>query len=730
MQSRHPLLVLLALLLCPLAAFAQGLAIHQEIAPVPRRPVRPDYSIKSVSYEATVRDQVADVQLSQVFRNDSSRDLEVEYLFPLPPEAVVSQFTLMVDGKELAAKMYSREEANRIYESIVRSKQDPALLQYVGYGLLKTNVFPLPKGAERKVTLRYSQVCRRDQGVTELAFPMAGGRALNKPIDDFKASVRVEGSGKIKSVYSPSYAIDITRPGDTAAVIKFAATNFTPAEDLRLFWSLSDKPIGATLLSFRPSDKEDGYFLLLASPDVKAPDASVASKTVIFVIDKSGSMAGPKIEQARNALKFVLNNLREGDTFNIVAYDQKVESFKPELQRFDNETRAEALRFVDSIHDGGSTNIDGALRRAMELVGEATRPSYVIFLTDGLPTAGEQNESRIAENAKAANKARARLFSFGVGFDVNARLLDRLSTQNGGASEYVKPNENIETAVAKFYGKMTSPVATGLKLDLAGSEMNRLYPRELPDLFAGGQLVAVGRYRASGDTTIRLSGTIGGKPQTYEFAGKLAAASTDETYGFVEKLWATRRVGEIINELDLRGKNQELIDELVRLATKHGILTQYTAFLADERTELSNFRENGKAASERIFEAKDGLATNSGGAYGVNQRAAKAQLQSNAQVAGGAQAWTDANGRVNYEAGCQVVGNRAMFMRQGRWVDPTVTAEETKAAEVVEQFTDRYFELARTNANLRRYLALPEGCTVRVDGKVYQVNAPQQQNRG
>jgi Ca-activated chloride channel family protein len=364
------------------------------------------------------------------------------------------------------------------------------------------------------------------------------------------------------------------------------------------------------------------------------------------------------------------------------------------------------------------------------LAGDTGRPSYVIFMTDGLPTAGEQNPANIARNAKEANRAKARLFAFGVGFDVNARLLDQLTTDNAGASEYVRPNENIESAMAKFYGRMTAPVMTHLKLELARGDVNRMYPRDIPDLFAGGQIVSVGRYRESGETKIRLSGRVGDREQTFEFPATLARGSWDETNGFIEKLWATRRVGEVINELDLRGRNQELIDELVRLSTKHGILTPYTAFLADERTNLFSSKDNADRAEQAAFAGADSL-SNVTGPSGVNLRAAKGGMQrAEAAPQQGRQRYMDAKGLMKEEDNVQIVGNKAMFRRSNRWVDPTVTPDEEKKAEVVEQFSDRYFELARNNTSLRKYLALPEGCTVKIEGRVYQINAAQQPTRG
>ena len=211
-------------------------------------------------------------------------------------------------------------------------------------------------------------------------------------------------------------------------------------------------------MSYRPDPEDDGYLLLLASPQFQAPDAEREAKNIIFVLDRSGSMEGEKMEQARAAVKYVLENLRDGDLFNIVAYDTTIESFRPELQEYSDQTRQEALGFIHGLYAGGGTNIDGALDTALTQLVDDERPSYVIFLTDGQPTIGETNESKIVQATSERNLTDARIVSFGVGYDVNSRLLDRISRENHGQTEYVRPNEDIEVYVSRLYSKINSPV--------------------------------------------------------------------------------------------------------------------------------------------------------------------------------------------------------------------------------------------------------------------------------
>jgi Ca-activated chloride channel homolog len=581
-------------------------------------PVNRAYEIRELSIDARIRDQVAEVQVSQTFHNPGSTQIEAEYLFPLPDQAGVQNLVLMVDGRELSGRLLPKDEARRIFEEIVRSKRDPALLEYMGRGLFRTSVFPIPPGADRKVTLRYTELCRRDRDVVEFAFPMATQKYSARPIQKLALTVRIENRDPIKSVYCPTHDASIVRPGEREVKATLERRDVLPSSDFRLVYTVAEGALGATVLSYRPTDGEDGYFLLLASPQVKPIDARPLPKTVVFVIDRSGSMAGKKMEQARNALQSVLNNLRDDDTFNIIAYDDRIEAFKPELQRYSSTTRAEAERFVANIREGGSTNIDGALKAGLAMIPDDSKPNYVIFLTDGLPTAGETNELRIAENARIGNRSHVRIFSFGVGFDVNARLLDRLSGGNSGTSEYVRPDENLETHVGAFYSKITRPAFASLAIEISGTDVNRTYPRDIPDLFEGGQLVWVGRYRRSGPATVRLSGKVGGDRQSFEFPAELASPGSSSGYDFVEKLWAIRRVGFIIDQIDLNGPNKELTDELVALSTKYGLLTPYTSFLADERVNLHASAENRQRATRNLNELQVVQ-----GQAGVDQRAVK-----------------------------------------------------------------------------------------------------------
>lgn len=754
----------LAMAVCLLATpvSAQIIIINPPRVPpiIPPRPVPPvrvtEYRIQSVDMQAQIRDQAAQVQISQVFENVGSQTIEASLYFPLPDSATISGLTLLVEGKELPGKLMPKDEARRIYEETVRRQRDPALLEYIGQGLYQTSVFPIPAKATRKVEIRYTQLLTKDSGMIDLSLPLGTNKFSSRPIDKLDVTVRIEASDAIKTIHSPSHRIDIERPDSNRAVCKLSLTGVHAPDDFRLLYGTQNGLVGMNVVSYRPNANEDGYFLLLASPEVKSAMENKVDKTIVVVVDKSGSMSGAKMEQAREALKFVVRQLRPGDTFNIVAYDSAVETFKPELQRADESSIKAAVGYAEGLFAGGGTNIDGALQTALKMLADKSRPNYVLFLTDGLPTIGETNEMNIAKNAGLANTVGARVFCFGVGYDVNSRLLDRISRDLRGQSVYVKPNENIESQVAALYNKIGSPLLTDLTLAWefdqplaadAAAPISRVYPKQLTDLFQGEQIVMVGRYKANGTAKVTLNGSISGEKRTFTFPATLVSQSSNETHGYVEKLWATRRIGEIIDELDLRGQNKELIDELVQLSLKHGILTPYTSFLADERTNLTASAANAGLAQDRVEKQ---LRQNASGQRGFAQRAMKGRFQgaglggaapaaaapgfaaAEARVAAGgggsagkAALFEDADGNAQVAENVQNIGQKTFYRRENRWRDASVTPEQEKKAQRVKQFSKEYFELATKHGpHLAKYLAFTEPVLVNLGNETYQIDPP------
>jgi len=735
---------LLVLLGMAAAAVGDGL-----IVPVrPEIRVRGNWAVKYHRVDIRVRDQVASVGIDQAFVNTGRARMEVEYLFPVPPEAAIDSMTLLVGGKEYAAKLLKADEARRIYESIVRRKKDPALLEYAGFGLYKTRAFPLDPGKPMRVQVTYKDVCKKDGDLVRVWYPLNTEKFSARKIEEVEVTVDIKATGDILAPYSPTQDISVERKAPGHVVVTHSAKNALPTQDFEVYYEESTRDVGAAVITHMPEAGKDGYFMLLVSPNPRTAATRVWPKDVVLVLDRSGSMRGEKIRQAKEALGLILNNLNAEDRFNVVTYSDTVEAFYEGLAEVSNSQVTDALERVDAIDAGGGTDIHQALQVALKLLpadASQSRPKYVLFVTDGLPTMGKTDENAILAETKAANDCGARMFTFGVGYDVNVRLMDKLAAQNHGKSGYVKEKEPVGPKITALYSKIKNPVMTGLTIKLQGVRIRDEYPRELGDLFDGDQIVLTGRYDwrdadklGRGRTTqLVITGMYEGRQRGFEYPLTLRGAGKDMRYAFVEKLWATRRVGFLLDQIQLYGKSKEVIDELVRLSMKYGIITPYTSFLADERTVLSDGREmHGKALSataglSRRFTggwAQADAATR--GMLNVATRPAKAGAGFEEQVLlGHMDEGSYTEGRKDNVRNMRNFSQQAVYQRGRVWLaanaaDLDLEKDKGKIQEIT-RFSEEYFKLVRANRRDENEILASqregEELVIRLRGQAYRI---------
>ncbi len=696
----------LALLTCVLLAFATVQTVQADGFIIPQPPphvVRPvpDLAVKYHHVRVTVEDQVARTHIDQVFVNDSPHELEGTYIFPLPEDAAISDFAMFVDGERLSGKVLDRDEARRIYEDIVRGRRDPALLEYVGRNAFQARIYPIPAYGEKRVQLTYSEVLLAEQGLVHYVYPLSTEQFSSRLLEEVVITIDLQSSVPIKAIYSPSHSIAVERSSETSALISFEATDVRPDTDFELYYTIADDDVGINLLSYRERG-EDGFFLLLVAPKMEKDTGAVIAKDVIFVLDTSGSMEGKKLQQAKDGLEFVLERLNEDDRFNIIAFDTSVTTYARSL-RPASEVR-DARRFVRGLSAGGGTNIHRALIEAIDMTSDE-RPQFIIFLTDGLPTAGVTDVQDIITDVDRAAPEDIRLFTFGVGYDVNTVLLDTISQEHRGASAYVEPDENLEIEVSTFYAKISTPLLSNLELQLEGVVVEDLYPYPLPDLFAGTQLLVVGRYRDSGRAQVTLQGTVNGRLRTFSYpAARLPSQGGHE---FIPRLWATRKIGYLIKEIRLHGEDRELLDEIISLSVRYGIMTPYTSFLVDERQDILTYTGRQDLAAESKLAAPMAMPVT--GAEAV----ADSQMQSNllqSEQGGG-----------SYAAEIKVVANKTFVLRDGIWTDTTYDPQEMRAT-LVQFGSTMYFQLVADHSEWGQYFAVGERVIVVLDGAAYQID--------
>ena len=534
-----------------------------------------------------IEEQVAVTTVEQSFRNHTPRNLEAVYLFPVPRGATVNKFTMWVDGKETSGELLEAKKAAQIYADVVRRTQDPALLEYIGNDLLRLRVFPIPPNHDQKIKVSYTAIAPSDNGVVEYLYPLKTDGKATKTLEEFHVSATIKSKHAIQNVYSPTHAITLNRKGDHEVAMTFERSQALLDKDFQLFYSLGNKEIGITPVFHRPVSSEDGHFLMLISPQLEIAKNTVIPRDLVLVLDTSGSMDNVKMDQARRALKHCLGQLRAKDRFAIITFSTNVRKYRDNLVEANEEQLDNARKWVDGLRAGGGTAIQHALDAAMEIRGsEEGRSFTMVFFTDGQPTIGEMRPEKIVKNVTDKNSANTRIFTFGVGDDVNTALLDQLSDNTRAVSTYVRPAEDIEAKVSSLYGKISHPVLANVKLTTSDNiKLQDIYPIRLPDLFFGGQLVVLGKFTGQGAAAVKLSGQVGKETREFAYDVTFPSRTTGE-HDFVEHLWARRKAGFLLDQIRLNGEQKELMDELIQLAKKYGIATPYTSYLIVPDTAL------------------------------------------------------------------------------------------------------------------------------------------------
>ncbi len=673
--------------LMPGAALADGIIIPEPWV---------ELAIARHLVKVRIQDQAVVTEIDQSFLNlGRAGEVEGTYMFPIPERAAISAFSMFVDGKALAAELLPADEARRIYTEIVRQRIDPALLEYAGRGAYRARIFPIVAGVEKRVQLSYSEVIRELNEVRKYVYPLNTEKFSARPLKVVSVQVEIASEDPIKNVYSPSHPIEVQRTDDHHVTVVYSDEETTPNTDFVLYYSVSRDDVGINALTYREAG-QDGFYMLLAAPRVEVQADQAAKKRIALVLDRSGSMRGEKMAQAREAMKFVLRNLNSQDVFNIFDYSTLSASFTPDMLPATSENTSTAIAYVNMLEAGGGTNIHEALVAALNQLKGDDYLNMVLFMTDGIATVGVTENEEILKEVQTRNALAARIFAFGVGFDVNTHLLDLLGSQNRGTSAYVKPGEDIEAEVSAFYTQVSHPVLSELKLTYDGISISDMYPRVLPDLFKGSQIVQFGRYVGSGTAPIELSGTANGERMTFsrqvEFPGEAAE------HNFLPRLWATRKIGFLLNQIRLNGEVKELVEEIVSLSRTYGIITPYTSFLIVEDTPPGPFA----------------LPTGFADQQGADAVAASEATRDLA----GAVAAPSPN-VVSREGGVRTVGTKTFYLRDGVWKD----AGYTEGEPVIEyRFgSNRYFKLLDQFPDMGPYLALGTDVIVKNRGVVYRI---------
>ncbi|MBI5211466.1 MAG: VWA domain-containing protein [Elusimicrobia bacterium] len=723
--------------------------------PLPRPDVIP-LPLREQKVEGQVKMQVAELWIETVFRNEGSGRLEGEILMPIPGDAVINKMEMKVGDKLLKAELLDANTARTTYENIVRQMRDPALLELQGERMVRARVFPIEPNSSVTLRFNYTQILPKAGALYSLKLPLAkidgsGGRTVK---------IGLESQAPIRLLYSPTHTADIDRQGDKKASVSYKTGG--EGGEMVVLYSLDEGKMGSSLISHREAG-EDGFFMMSLTPTVKT-DAKSDPKDVVFVVDRSGSMdEDGKMEQARKALKSCLNKLSGDDRFGIVDFATGVESMAQSLIAATEEGKGRGRRYADKIEASGGTNIKDALDAAMGLLESGKskeRLPMLVFLTDGLPTVGETNTDELLRSIHERNKGlRARFFLLGAGKDVNSLFIDKLAEGQKGSRDYVLPGEDIEVKVGQMVDRISKPAITDAKFEWNGVEVAQVYPKDVSDIYHGDPVVLIGRYGKEGKGSMVLTGRAAGAPTRQEFALNLPKEKTEDDY--LPRLWAHRKVAHLLDEVRLAGagRNQEVIDEVTKLAKRYGIVTPYTSLLIVEEADMVQLRNRSRQAFNVMAADAQGMpapgVAMGGGGGGVvsalrgqafSRRLTEEKSAVAAPMAAEALAMAPAAGKRWDTAGgaggtvydgesrdemrkkaetlrteMRQVGGKTFYKRGDQWVDGAYELDKSLPVTEIEFLSDKYFELTRKHPQASQWLSLGRRVTFVLGGKAYRI---------
>ncbi len=736
-------IIILSIIILPTFIFADGFIVIPPPHPRPPYPTpyHPEAFPLEVVYhhvEVDIDGQMATTHIDQSFYNPTNRQLEGYYLFPVPKGAVLKDFTIFINGKETPAELLDAKKAREIYEDIVRKMKDPALLEYNELGLFKVRIYPIEPHSEKKVTMSYSEILYEDNGTYEYVYPLNTEKFSAKPLKDVSINVTLESKDKLKNIYCLTHDVDIVRKDENHSIISYEEQNVTPDIDFKLYYDTSDSKLGLSLLSYRAHD-EDGYFFLSATPALKFDKEDINEKDITFVLDVSGSMAGDKLKQAKKALIYCIENLNNKDRFEIIRFSTEAYALFKDLVPANKKNIEKAEEFIDKLHPIGGTNIEEALLLALSQETHPDRPHMIIFITDGKPTIGETDEDKLIKKIEKANGLSKRIFTFGIGNEINTHLLDKITEFTKATRSYIAPSEDIEIKISHFYDKVQSPVLTDVKITYKNPiEVYQTYPQMLPDIFKGSNITILGRYQNHGDCEIVLSGKLKGVVKKYKYP--VLFHKDNEKNNFIPPLWASRRIGYLLDLTRLHGESEELIEEITELARTHGIVTPYTSYLIMEDEEIRTVRADMPAefqtlgafgneysdTKKQYREEFESMKTKSGRIsvqvsrefYSLNNAVNFAQTQQGkARLE-----YQDKSGEYsNLTSQVKNIQGRAIYQSGEFWIDSQLQIEK-HAKKIRIQFASKeYFSLLKNNREAAQFLALGQNVRFHLNSTFYEI---------
>lgn len=704
------------LLICGLS-FSDGVIIPIEII-TPENP----FALLTHDVRITIDELIATVEIEEIFWNDSDTSQKVVYFFPIPEKAIISDFKMKVGDSYYTGEIMDAETARQEFTELVKMNKNPALLEFMDEDYYRIEIPSFKPHEERAISLKYTQELKNENGIVQLKYPLKIESLLNSDIK------KIDISGEIRSEKSEIFFVDSSSNEINSSITKdkhlasfaFSRDNYSPTSDFVLKYGLGENDVEAYISTDTP-DLEYKTFLLEIHPDIDYD--FYQPKDVVFVLDKSGSMSGSKFFQAQEAAKFIISRLYEDDRFNLILFNHDINAFKNIYNLFDYDRKQEAIDWLYSNYADGNTNIYGSLDMALRVFQntESLKNPILVFLTDGLPTEGIEDPEIIVKhvNDMAKSIPGLRVFSFGVGYDVNTYILDLLTANNNGQTFYVTEYESIETEIARMFSNISKPVLSNIEIEFISDsvEIIDFLPNKGLTVYKDEPLKIYGRYKGSGEILLRLKGKLG--DATYE--NIFTFNVKNDSNHSISLLWASKQISNLINQIRLEGETESLKNEVVQLSKTFSIPTQYTSYLISDRTADDGdygmiMQNQGNAVPTMAYDALTvpSLPQNQTGKSNVLQSKNMNQMSMAKQAEEAEELMQEAMEKADYRL---LNGKRFIWNKdENAWIDDDFKEEDIIR---IKKYSDEYFELVLENKIMIDFLQLDHFIFVSLNGTNY-----------
>ncbi len=534
--------------------------------------------VNSLSIETTIKDNYAVTELSEVISNPNYDSIWTQFSIKLPENMFISNFTMVADGKTYYGVVVPKAVGEQEFQGAVSNGSDAALLSYSD-GIFSYSLSISPYQSIN-ISMRYEGYIEKKLGGYEYDIPFSG--MYMPSADSLSLSVDIISADRVISLYVPDYNAITDLSDPEIAKVRYDARGFQPSNDMNIFYETNAPPVNGTLLSY---GGESGYFMHIFSPQVDYL-GSAMPKDIIFVLDKSGSMRGTKMDQMKEAFSTIIGELPEQDDFNIIVFNDRIVHYYSELLPANQENKDAAVRYIDALEADGSTNIDGAMLSAINMFSaNDERLPIIVMLTDGLPTVGVTDTSKIRQDILEANEAGVSVFSLGFGDDVDFDFLRAMSLENNGIAVKIFVNEDASEQITGFYDTISTPLLKDIRISYSGASEGDsvfdVHPTYVRQMFSGTEVVIVGKYTGNHTISNISARTWNG---TMKFSQEFALSGGDE-YDFIPHLWAYMVINELLDKIAVEGETSSLVENITSVAMQYGFVTPYTSMLIKADTD-------------------------------------------------------------------------------------------------------------------------------------------------